>query len=266
MCLSNPLPRHPKLALRGEAETDPPREKQTIPGLGVATLVEEDDSGWQAIVRLSDPDRPVLFDLNTLGELDETVVDFAIHFLQWVIQNEPELRLRLADRLMEGNYTRKSDVSIVFEDRDKIISTLRPHSIILWHICGTGEIWYDCTPSPEGNLSGATEINVNLDAEKQIESIRVYSWSMTSKRAARFLERAVPPDTNYAKDSLADQFMSRAAIWGWLEFDSNLRVHFECCRKAVEEKLTKLTGRSHAYFLELLAILNMIDADDRNGN
>jgi|GEM_PF-5186916 hypothetical protein len=266
MSFSTPLPRHPRLALRAEAEADPPREKKSIPGLGVATLYEEDSNGWHVIVSLTDPENPVLFDLNTCADLDEGIVNFAIHFLQWVLQNEPELRLRLADRLIEGNYTRKSDeVRFVFEDRDKIISTLRPHSVILWHISCTGEIWYDCTTSPEGSLSGATEINVDLDADKQIEFIRVYSWSMTSKRAARFFDRSIPPETNYAKDSLTDQFVSRAAIWGWVAFDPELRAHLVSCRNAVEEELAKLSGRSQAFFRELMAILKMIDADDRNG-
>jgi hypothetical protein len=212
---------HPKLCSRPKPNPGLKRPMLEHPVLGAMEYINRDGGWWQGTTSIARS--PVRLDLQRGANVPAKALNAAAGMLQWVQQHESEIR-SFAERELKAGAARSNLVQHVkgipkLKDTDSLVKLLVPDMVVLWD--AAAELRFACDNLPGGNLLGAHYVEVRVEAQKP-ESVFIREVGIDNM-AQKILASPVPCDAGDWENSISDQFVARAAQWGWFEFDAELR-------------------------------------------
>jgi hypothetical protein len=238
---------HPKLCSRPQPRPGAKRPTLGHAVLGALEYVNRDGGWWQGTAAIGGV--AVRLDLQQPANPAADAVQSAAESLQWVQENEATIRGQIGARLAAAEYHaagRGEPEPIA--DAAALLPALRPMKVVLWR--DHAELYYDCALLPDGNLRGAHQVGVFLDAERGID-ITLDQLEL-DRRAANLLGRPVPAELVDFVDSLADQFLARAATGG-IVLDAELTDLLETAIAEIEPRRARAGSATAGDYLTSVA-------------
>ena len=251
---------HPSLCNRPKPKTQPQRPAKVHPIFGRLEYINRDGGWWQSTVPMAD--RPTRVKLVQRARLSDDVIDSAACFLSWILKNQQQVRAHLGRELSNGVYRSNMEKHPCDKLADSsLLEAIYPCEIVLYN--DFAELAYECFSLPEGKLFGADRIAVTIDSSKVPTSVFLSELGLHD-RAQGILELPLPADLSHFEESLADQFVARAAEWGWFDFDDQLQELLDGAIRSVEEQMRTTSEESAEYLRRVLLLLKDIprEADD----
>jgi hypothetical protein len=180
------------------------------------------DGGWwqsQGAVAGSSVRLDVQEDVN----VPESRLDATAGLYQWIRDNEPSVRSFVAQELSAGRFTSnlvEHPTGGVGLETPRVLEAIRPYLIVLSG--DHAELRYEGDALADGQMFGADCIEVTIGSDRTPESVFLRD-SGRDGRAHRILDRPLPADAADFENSVPDQFVARAAYWGWFSFSDELR-------------------------------------------
>jgi hypothetical protein len=194
-------------------------------------------------------------DLQQPANPSEQAIHVAADFLQWVQQHEAECCAYVGKQLAAGDFNsnmRRHSTAQPILDGPAILSSLRPAMVVLWP--DHAELRYECDALPGGNLQGAHRIDVLIDGRKSPQLVSLLALDF-SRRAECHFERPLPADAVDFENSLAEQFIAKAAE-GRLRLDTELKGLLDQAIRATKDGIGHATAGTASYLTSVKALLS----------
>jgi hypothetical protein len=225
--------------------------------LGTLEYINRDGGWWQGTVVIAGV--PVRID----WEAEETNIpsdriEEAGRRLRWMQEHEAALRDYAGAQLLAGDF----DSSIRIHEKRKprlddesVVGRLLPQMVRIWD--SGSSLTYDASDLPGGELFGAHEVTIYVDAELAPESVKLDRLDF-SARAKRLFQRPFPQDLAGFENSIADQLIAKAAEYGSLDMDSELRTLVEQSLEQVAAMTVTCSPLAKSYLGEAKRLLQEI--------
>lgn len=249
---------HPKLCHRPKPRPVRNRPKKEHPVLGKLEFVNESPGWWQSSVMIDDAN--VRIDVQHNARVTDELLDAAANLLSWIANNVDRLRDYATDELSAGRF--RSNIKEEHEERltdRSVLDALRPSLAVLQD--DSAEFSFDCGSLPDGHLFEADQIQISIDKNRTPNLVFLMQLGVESL-AESILKLPIPPDCADFIGTIPDQFIARAAEWGWIDLDDELRVLLKKGIVEVNRRIDGGSAESIAYMKKVRHLLRRIEIED----